>query len=628
MTDAIPTFSLWRRLRHTRLRDALCGRLDSSLDWRQSIERAELPAEIAGVIQQIVRRTRLWRQEKVDVTAELIAHFQDGLDAGRSPADLFESFGDARAAAQLIRRAKRRGRPLLWHAWRFGWMSAAALLLVYLAAGLWMAAGRPSITTDYLAVINKSAAAVPADQRAWPLYRDALLDIGVSLIPQSSLNLPVYEAIGKAEDESPKDLEKLLTEHAGSIAKLREAAKRPSLGFVAANSYVNFTEKDRALFRVKLEPEQIEAAKHETLKNRWLMSTLVPHLALLRSSALLLSWDARRAASAGDGNTALTDVTAMFAVSRHCEEIPFLICMLVGEAIQQRALATIRETMSQHPALWNDGQLRDLAHQMAASKIDWERGMEGERIGFYDSLQRVYTDDGHGDGRLALQVTKDQNLFQLLNSVTTNATHSESMLANPGIALLTLPAANIAVAGRKEMTDVYERLQGRALARLNAPYWTWAGGPSLDEEMKSLKTGLVGRFRYLFVLLMTPSYDRFLNRVAASEGNRDGVYIGLALELYHRQHGKWPASLDEMSPQMLPKVPIDPINGKPLHYKIVNDRPLVYSVGVDGDEDGARLAKNKEGETRPEYAEPNHFDPGTVTPPETNGDWVLWTTAS
>jgi hypothetical protein len=98
------------------------------------------------------------------------------------------------------------------------------------------------------------------------------------------------------------------------------------------------------------------------------------------------------------------------------------------------------------------------------------------------------------------------------------------------------------------------------------------------------------------------------------------------LELYHREHGKWPESLGELSPKYLPTLPADPITGKPLHYNVVNDRPIVYSVGVDGDDDGGRLAKNKEGESRPEYAEPNHFgrDHVAVSASETDGDWVLW----
>jgi hypothetical protein len=241
-------------------------------------------------------------------------------------------------------------------------------------------------------------------------------------------------------------------------------------------------------------------------------------------------------------------------------------------------------------------------------------------------MQRVYTDNGHGDGRLALNVSSDKNLFELIESVSTEGAVHKSAFSNPVLALLSMPAANMAIAGRKEMTDTYDQVTNHALARLGMPYWTWSKEPSLDQEVQSLKSGPLHGFRHFFVLLLAPSHDTFLNRVVASDTNRDGVFIGLALELYHREHGKWPASLGELSPKYLPTLPADPITGKPLHYKVVDDRPIVYSVGIDGDDDGGRLAKNKDGESRPEYAEPNHFgrDHVAVSASETDGDWVLW----
>ncbi len=628
MTDAIS--SLWHRLRYTRLRDVLRGRLDSSLDWQGSIGLAELPPALAAAVRQVVTRARLWRREKVDVAAELIAHFQDGLTAGRTPAELLQSFGDAEASAQLIRRAKRRGRPMIWHAWRYGWMSVGAIFLLYVTAGLWMATRHPSVKVDYLADFNKPAIAVSEDQRAWPIYRDALLAMGGSPTKKSA-NEPRLDSLNidvKPGDPDWKKLEPFLKDHADSLAKLREAAARPKLGFVASTSHADFSPQDRELFGVTVPKEEFELSQLRTLEDRWLIATLLPDLQQLRYSGMLLAADARRAAADGDGNTAFADIRAMLGVSRHSEELPFLVCILVGDAIQNKARGTIQDILTSNPKLWSNDQLRDLAHQIAAAQIDWRRGFQGERTCFYDSMQRVYTDNGNGDGRLALQVSKDQNLFQLIESVTSGGAANASMFSNAGIAFFTLPAANLAIAGRKEMTAEYDRITDRALARLGAPYWSWKDQPSLDQEVKAITDGPISRFHYFFVMLLTPSYDTFLSHVVASDGNRDGVFIGLALELYHREHSKWPASLDELSPKYLPTLPADPITGKPLHYKVVNDRPIVYSVGVDGDDDGGRLAKNKDGESHPEYAEPNHFgkDHVAVRASETDGDWVIWST--
>jgi hypothetical protein len=554
----------------------------------------------------------------------LVGHFQDGLEAGRSPAELLQSFGDTKMAGQLIGRSKKRGRSLTWQLWHVGWMSAAVLLLAYIVTGIWMSIGRPSVTVDYLAKVNTRALSVPESERAWPIYRDAFLSIGTTFSKNHGalLNVPEFDA--RPGDEHWADVGKCLTDHASAIAKLREAASRPKLGFVPLNSKAEFSQKDRELFGFNLTPEEFESAKHETGQDRFLMSTLLVHLPFMSSSAQLLANDARRAIAAGDGQTAFADAEAILGISRHCEETPFLICSVTASGIQNKAYAIIHEVLSEKPDLWTDPQLRDLAHQLASSRIDWRRGFEGERSSFYDCMQRLYTDNGHGDGRLALQVTKDKNLFQLLDAVSEN--NEAAVFGKPGIATLSMPAVNLLVASRSTMTELYDKVTNQAIAMVDRPYWEWSREHSLNEEVEALAHDLLGRFRYLFVALLTPSYDTVLYRVVASEGNRDGALIGLALELYHRENGKWPKSLSELSPRWLPKVPVDPMTGEPLHCKIIHDRPIVYSVGDDRDDDGGRWVRNENGDTFADLGAPNHFDGmhEAVRFESRDGDWVLW----
>jgi hypothetical protein len=196
MNEAMST--IWHRLRFTRVRDLVRCRWDASLDWSHTIDQAELPTELANAVKQVVGRTRLWRREKVDVAMELVAHFQDGLEAGRTPNEMLQSFGDPVATAQLIRRAKRRGRSVMWKVIRYGSISALLILLVYIGIGFWMAAGRPTIKTDYLALLNRSATGVPEAERAWPIYRDALLEIGMN----GDDEIPVIDAALNASDRS------------------------------------------------------------------------------------------------------------------------------------------------------------------------------------------------------------------------------------------------------------------------------------------------------------------------------------------------------------------------------------------------------------------------------------------
>ena len=73
---------------------------------RQIIAAAELPEPIERLILHIIRKVRLWRRERLEVATELVAHFRDGLEAGRTVDDLLTTFGKRPLAIKLIRRAK------------------------------------------------------------------------------------------------------------------------------------------------------------------------------------------------------------------------------------------------------------------------------------------------------------------------------------------------------------------------------------------------------------------------------------------------------------------------------------------------------------------------------------------
>jgi hypothetical protein len=632
MTGAQPT--LWQRVCYTRLTDAVRGRFDASLDWRLVVAEAKLPPELAAVVGQVVTHSRLWRREKVAVAAELIAHFQDGLEAGESPESLARSFGDARQTAILIRRAKKRNRSVAWHLWRYGCWTIGAIAIAYIAAGLWMLLDRPTVKTDYLAILNEHARAVPENERAWPLYRKALLASGAhaSRLESDPVNLA---SSAKPDDANWPEAEQFLLGHADALAKLREAAGRRDLGLLVQTSPGAIMPEDRILFGIRATPEDIEAAKKQTAKDHWLVATHLPHASLLQTAAGLLANDARRAAAAGDGDTAMADVMSIYGLSRHCQETPFLVNMLVAEHAQQRARAAIEDILRKHPTLWSDDQLRDLAHQTAGSQIDWRRAFDGERASFYDSMQRVYTDDGHGDGRLALNVdastASQSNFFELLNSVTNSMTDGKTAtpLSNSVLAMLAMPATNMVVASRREMTDMHDRLADRALDQMETPLWETPEGSSIDDEVNSWNDRPLTRFRYLFISLLLPSYDGMRHAYASSEGQREGLMIGLALELYHRQHGKWPESLAELTPRWLPELPVDRITGKPLLYRIVGDRPIVYSAGVDSDDDGGRLPAYYSERGLPYSVGPPQQTPLNATDEmkaQFDGDWIIWST--
>jgi hypothetical protein len=65
------------------------------------------------------------------------------------------------------------------------------------------------------------------------------------------------------------------------------------------------------------------------------------------------------------------------------------------------------------------------------------------------------------------------------------------------------------------------------------------------------------------------------------------IVTAIALKRFQLKHGKLPETLDEMSPEFLRAVPIDPYDGKPLRYHPNADGTyMLYCVGEDGVDDG------------------------------------------
>jgi len=604
--------SFWQRLWHTRLRDVVRGRIDGQLDWQSVIAEANLPKNITDAISTVLCKARLWRIERVDVSHELIAHFQDGLETGRSAEELVASFGDVKQAARLIRHAKKRGRPLVWHAWRWAFWSLGIFLAVYLGAALYLLSGKPSVTTDYLAIINQRAAAVPTEKRAWPLYREALLELGFrnGELPESIRKEPLYPF----DERNSLVLKSFLVEHPQQLAKLRQAAAVPSLGYEVA--FTTRPEDQELLGDFDCAP-----APGEVHPN--LLSLPFSHLERLRVSAFLLAADCNLAATEKDAHRAQQDVIALTGITRQLNESPWLISGFIACSVQRLACDAMGDSLARQPELWSNEDLAELAHCIAAVKFDLRWWLESERISSLDTIQRIYSDDGHGSGNVT---------YQGLEYLRSNASELELYLPassnhplHNNVIEAGLPIAVALMASRRDFTDVLNKVWDETIAIADQPLWQGHGiRDPFDKIAKSKRL----RIKYAPLMILFPAIQAARTAVERTEGQQDGTLIGIALELYRRQHGDWPKSLDELAPTFLPTVPIDRINGGPLVYQIVDHQVIVYSLGVDGDDDNARVPIVN-GQEEPNNAAPNNvlsINRHLRSNPHYDGDWVIWST--
>ena len=625
MTAAAHTF--WQRLRHTRIRDAIRGRIDGLLDWRQIIAAAELPGDVSDTITQVVRHTRLWHIEKVDVARELVAHFQDGIDARRTVEELIDSFGVAKQAAQLIHRAKKRNRPWVWHTWRWGCRTIATILAVYVLIGLYLLTGSPSVTTDYLARVNQNANNLDDSESAWPLYRQAMAALDLKNAPKWTLR----GHFTRQDEDWPKVVE-YLNEHTGALELVRQASRLPGLGFEVGPTDESFSLEDRRVvpeLYASLNGMEEKTQNLERLEKRWLTGTMLPQLSAMRSLARILSADAQRAADAGDGATAMADVIAILGLGRHCEETPFLVNGFVAASLQSIAISNVKNILTHDAGIWSDTQLANLAHRLAGHQLHVETWFDGERWSFYDCVQRIYTDDGAGDGQITFEglAHLDVGNQSLFPSDLMSEKHQRALRRR---AAISLPIAWIGMASRAEAVERFDRHLDRSLASLKQPFWSQK--PETTDDLRGKEKEYLDWDRLAFLVLyqyresyrFDASYGATRRTIETKAGEKDGALLGIALELYRRKHGDWPKSLDELSPKFLPSVPLDRLTGEPLKYQIVDDRPVVYSLGCDEDDDAGRVAIDKNGNKNDLWAGPRSFH--DANPPD--GDWVIWSTVA
>jgi hypothetical protein len=84
-----------------------------------------------------------------------------------------------------------------------------------------------------------------------------------------------------------------------------------------------------------------------------------------------------------------------------------------------------------------------------------------------------------------------------------------------------------------------------------------------------------------------PTIHGFLKRIAIAEIEKEMLVAAIALKRFHLRHGTFPAALASLTPEFVPSLPRDWIDGKPLRYRLKEDGQFVlYSVGEDGVDDG------------------------------------------
>ena len=173
-------------------------------------------------------------------------------------------------------------------------------------------------------------------------------------------------------------------------------------------------------------------------------------------------------------------------------------------------------------SLWHGSYL---GPEVAADLLD----LRGERLWVADAIQQVFTDDGHGDGRITPQGVT------LLDGREEHGAPPRERLA---IDLLK-PTLPMLMQSRKAVTDSINKRLDASELNLHKPLRDVDWNQLPDERVFSDQTISGPEWVHYGVLriLDRSIYSRGFRAVAERYmGYRDGVLVGIAMELYHRRH--------------------------------------------------------------------------------------------
>jgi hypothetical protein len=141
---------------------------------------------------------------------------------------------------------------------------------------------------------------------------------------------------------------------------------------------------------------------------------------------------------------------------------------------------------------------------------------------------------------------------------------------------------------RLALAEVRQSLEGRPDVETVWAYHTYwyRGCFGWREDLHHSALWLAGEKPDVFILQIDK--QRFQNLDKRGLVRLQLVETRLALELYRRENGQWPAGLKDLVPKYLAAIPADPFSTSSLIYRRQDDRFLLYSVGPDGRDNGGR----------------------------------------
>jgi len=528
----------------------------------------DLPVCVVEFITLVIKKMRYRKKTRRDVQAELTAHFEDELQSCKTDDEkeqksqqLIEQFGDAKLLGILLRRAKKRCRPLWRTVVARTFQATGVLILCLTAYMVWFFSGKPVVTIDYIAELNRivhpsadeNLNAAPSYNKAAELYKEKSSD-EISKLLRTKYN--------DSNDEQKKLIEKWLENNNKTLELVIAGSKKP-------------------YYRPKYETGDENSNE--------MLSVSLPHLSEFRRLAEAMCWRARLKVEKGQYQDAFSDINSCYLFGQHLREGKSLIEQLIGMKNETWAVQTIRDILSEHKI--DSAKMAKLQRDFEQMVTDenFKVNLKFEKLAIYDEIQRCFTEDRLGGGHL------------YLGRIAQLAVGEGDLPAGANLVLhilFTHPNKQETRETVDRLYDYWETITDKSPAQLRTE-----GIDIQKEGMEIIKGNIL-------LELFTPAIGAVIRTSYRNKANVESTSTIIALLRYGQDTGDYPENLDDLvAAGYLKHLPMDPWSDKPLVYKRTDDGFMLYGVGSNFKDDGGQVFRDDKGRVG-KYAD--------------EGDWRFW----
>ena len=548
-----------------------------------------LPGFVGEFIELVIKKMGYRKTVRCDVMAEFIGHFEDELRSCENAEEklqkakqLIADFGDVKMLGRLLRRAKKRCRPL-WRTVVARSFQGVGLLFLYLFLYcVYISFARPNVSVNYIEemtrlnrpVVDEGLNAAPIYQKAIDAYNEPTIDREETYRVRTMRG----KRRGDTRKERPPRTQTRIVEEL-LLAQLSDK-----------DWIADLTEQELVALRqgVADNAEAIEFFKQAVAKpycwwQREVEDNVVwamewHELGPLKNLARITAWGAKLKAYNGDVEGAFDDLLSCYRAGAHFKGPRMLVEQMVGmsiEALAVRNVVVILNKCEVDSELAKSFQGR---FEKLFSDNTYTTNYGCEKFFALDFIQRSYTDNGRGSGRMTPALSLVDDGF------------TESTLGYGAALVMSLVSAN-----RADMTGEFEKFFQLAQDYAHKSPW------QLKQENVDLEMGLINwsffkKARYWPVSVLMPALTRVNELSYQRKTGTHALITILGVMRYKNDVGSFPDDLAQLvAAGYIKDIPQDPFAGKELVYRKTDNDFILYGVGRNFTDDGGEVVRDRKG---------------------------------